>query len=128
MPRKRLTLERTERVTIEEHEDTAPLAWAPGWDGTPPGAFHRTGSFYRAQRAGQVERCEDFLALWSASVRPRVGWDVNGGYSSAAWPPTVDPDGGYNNPGPERLIAEAAIILRAGPNATPSELYLGRTV
>ena len=98
MPRKRLTLERTERVTIEEHEDTAPIAIAPGWD-QPLTERH----LYLAQRHAQVERCADFLTLWDVSAAP-------------------------GTPVPERLIAEAAIILRAGPGATPSELYLGRTV
>jgi hypothetical protein len=107
MSRKRLTVERTERVTLEHDDtapiihhdagDTAPLAWAPGWDARHPAAF------YREQRAGQVERCADFLALWDVSAAP-------------------------GTPVPDRLIAEAAIILRAGPNATPLELYLGRTV
>ena len=96
MPRK-LTLERTvtERATLE-HDDTTPIAWAPGWDQVPTERH-----LYLAQRAGQVERCADFLALWDASAAP--GTEV-----------------------PERLIAEAAIILRAGPGASPLELCLGR--
>jgi len=98
MPRK-LTLERTvTEPAALEHDDTAPIAWAPGWD-QPLTERH----LYLAQRHAQVERCADFLTLWDVSAAP-------------------------GTPVPDRLIAEAAIILRAGPNATPSELYLGRTV
>jgi len=89
---KRVTIER-ERAVIEE--DTTPIAWAPGWNHGAP------REHYRAQRATQVERCADFLALWAASA-------------------DLDADV------PDRLIAEAAIILRAGPGASPLELTLGR--
>jgi len=106
MPRNRkgrFTAERTttvtERVTIETHHDTSleplPHFAGPSWDG------HTMRNRYREQRATQVGRCADFLALWDASAEPGA---------------TV----------PDRLIAEAAIILRAGPGATPLELTLGR--
>ena len=92
----RTTTTVTERLTIERHhDDTQPIAWAPGWDHNSPRRY------YRDQRAGQVERCADFLALWAASAAP-------------------------GTPTPDRLITEAAIILRAGPGATPLELTLGR--
>ena len=97
MPRKRVTIERTERAIIEEDDGLAPLPHfaGPSWDS------HTTGHRIREQRHGQVERCADFLTLWAASADP--GAMV-----------------------PDRLSAEAAIILRAGPGATPLELTLGR--
>jgi hypothetical protein len=53
------------------------------------------------QRETQVWRCAEFLALWDASAEPGA-------------------------PIPDRLIAEAANILRAEENATPLEAVLGR--
>ena len=96
----RTTTTVTERVTID-HDDTQPINWAPGWgDDVRVMPDFRAGAA-RRQRAAQVERCADFLALWAASAQP-----------------SADP--------PDRLIAEAAIILRAGPGASPLELTLGR--
>jgi hypothetical protein len=53
------------------------------------------------QRGTQVWRAANFLALWDASA-----------------PEDADV--------PERLIAEAVVILRAGPGASPMEAHLGR--
>jgi hypothetical protein len=100
------THEVTERITVEADTLTdrlgplEPLELAPGWE---PRREAVTGPSLRAQRAGQVERCLDFLTLWAVSSPPGA-------------------------PVPPRLIGDATIILRAGPGATPLELELGRSV
>ena len=104
MPRKRtVTAERTttvtERVTATEtFGDTLP-PFAPGWAGVPA----LSAQDWREQRAGQVERCMDFLWLWAGSSPPGA-------------------------PAPESLLRDAVTILRAGPAATPLELCLGRSI
>jgi hypothetical protein len=110
-PRKRrsVTVRKTttQEVTLAEetHDDTMPilapalepLTPAPGWNAP------LRGRLYRAQRATQLQRCVEFLAIWAVSAQP-------------------------GTPPPDRLIGDATVILRAGPNATMSELTLGRTV
>jgi hypothetical protein len=99
----------TERITAEYDDTLYPLPTAtvattgvlgvaPGWDDGPTDRH-----LYLAQRAGQVDRCLDFLTVWAVSAAPGA-------------------------PVPPRLIGDATVILRAGPGATVSELELGRTV
>lgn len=103
MPRRRtVTAERTttvtERVTATETTGDV-LAVAPGWDTRSVLTPHD----WREQRAGQVDRCLDFLSLWAVS-------------SDAPAEP------------PGSLVRDAVTILRAGPSATPLELTLGRSI
>ena len=106
MTTRKLTLERTttvERATIEETTHPGPaIPWVPGWAGVSPDWHqHASNPRFVAQRDTQAERCQALLTLW---------------HRSAAADAEI----------PGRLIAEAALVLRAGPGASPMEAHLGR--
>jgi hypothetical protein len=98
------THEVTERITVEDDDTLAalpPAGWevAHGWD---PGELPDQAA-YRLQRQEQARQCEWFLAMAVAS-------------------------GADAGPSRAETLRAAKVILRAGPNATPLELTMGRSI
>jgi len=98
----------TERVTFEDADTLTglpvvdELRWAEGWD---PGPIHPR-SMHLAQRRTQAGEALGLLVKVAQSLPPEE------------LTPAVR----------ARWVRQAVTILRAGPNATPLELTMGRSI
>jgi len=125
MPRKRTVTARktttvTEEITATETVDTMPVSvcyddpdipWVTGWGEGPDLLAQRHA--YLQQREEQWRRCLEFW--WDTVRSAEMTAAQTGSWDSFAH---QLPD----------LMRSAKVILRAGPGATPAELYLGRSI
>ena len=132
----------TERITVEEADTlTDGLAYddvlvpARGWDPNT-GYTGISARELREQRDGQIERDLRFLWLWAESnpLPPEEMTAIHAAVYREPGPQDhVHHAAGFRSAAaalgaPGSLVRDGAVILRAGPFATPLEQHLGRSI